>query len=325
MSRILFVVARPSRFTEIDRDALRAAGHQVVGWAGRHPVKDAAAAVAAVRRADVVVAWFAGFHAVVPVTAAWLLRRPSLVITGGYDVARVPEADYGMQRAALPRTLARWTLRRATRLMANSESGAREARLAAPRAAIDVVHHGVPDLSGAPAAGERRGALTVGVVDRRNLLRKGLKPFAEAASELPAVPFVLAGRVEDEAAAAVLRSLAPPNLELTGWVDDAELGRRYAEAGAYVQASLHEGFGMAVAEAMLAGCVPVVTGTGALPEVVGDTGVVIERPDAASIADGVRRALAMDGSAARRRVLERFTLEGRSRGLLASLERTLSR
>lgn len=316
--RILYVVARESRFTEIDRDALRAAGHEVVDWSGRHPAKDAAAAFAAVRSVDAVIAWFAGYHAAVPVTAARALRKPSLVITGGYDVANVPEADYGMQRGGLPRAVARWTLRRATRLMANSESGGREARAAAPKAAVDVVHHGVPDLAGgAPATAERSGALTVGIVDRRNLLRKGLEPFVRAAAELPGVPFAVAGRFEDEDAAEHLRSLAGPNVELTGWITDEELGRRYATAKVYVQASLHEGFGMSVAEAMLAGCVPVVSAAGALPEVVGDAGVVVG-PDE-SLAAGIRRGLEMDGAAARRRVLERFTLEQRAEGLLASL------
>lgn len=323
MSRLLYVVARESRFTGIDRDALRAGGHEVVDWVGRHPVKDAAAVLAAVRRCDAVVAWFAGYHALVPVTAAWLLRRPSLVITGGYDVANVPQADYGMQRGGPARRASRWTLRRATRLMANSESGAREARRAAPRALIDVVHHGVPDLAPEGAA-ERAGALTVGIVDRRNLLRKGLRPFVQAAAHLPDVPFAVAGRVEDEAAAAELRALAGPNVELTGWIDDAELARRYAAAAVYVQPSLHEGFGMSVAEAMLAGCVPVVTAAGALPEVVGDAGVVVEDADPARLAAGIGRALAMDGAAARRRVLERFTLEQRAEGLMAVVAKTLS-
>jgi glycosyltransferase involved in cell wall biosynthesis len=324
MSRILYVVARESRFTEIDRQILRDAGHEVVDWSGRHPAKDAAAALAEVRRADLVVAWFAGYHATLPVTFAWLLRRPVLVITGGYDVAHVPEADYGMQRSWLPRTAARWALRRATRLMANSESGAREARAVAPRAEITVVHHGVPDLATRRSPegardGARTGALTVGIVDRRNLLRKGLRPFVAAAAELPETPFVVAGRFDEDAAVEELRALAGPNVELTGWISDEELGRRYAQARVYVQPSLHEGFGMSVAEAMLAGCVPVVSASGALPEVVGDTGVIVEDLSPPSLAAAIERAMTMDGEAARRRVLERFTLEQREAGLLGAL------
>lgn len=312
--RILYVVARASRFTDIDRDALRAAGHELVELTGR-PRPGAALAAA---RADAVVVWFAGWHAFIPVTVAWLLRRPSLVITGGYDVAATDDG-YGMQHGGLRRFVARWSLRRATRLMANSESGGREARRAAPKATVDVVHHGIPDLVGAMPDGERSGALTVGAIDAPNLVRKGLLPFVEAARELPAVPFALVGKSHDPAAEQRLREAAGPNVELTGFVDDDELARRYARAAVYVQASTHEGFGMAVAEAMLAGCVPVVTPVGALPEVVGDAGVVVEGGD---VAGAIRLALSLGEDARRRaraRVLERFTLEQRAEGLQRSL------
>ena len=61
-------------------------------------------------------------------------------------------------------------------------------------ARVTVVHHGVPDPFGElPGGARERVALTVGVVDRRNLERKGLRPFVEAAAHLPDV-LVRAGR-----------------------------------------------------------------------------------------------------------------------------------
>lgn len=309
--RILYVVARRSRFTDIDREAL-AAQHEIVDLMGRPSPR----AILAAARADAVVVWFAGWHAFLPVTVAWLLRKPSLVITGGYDVASEP--GYGMQHGGVRQFVARWSLRRATRLMANSESGGREARRAAPRAQIDVVHHGIPELVAEMPGGARSGALTVGAIDGPNLVRKGLHAFVRAAAAFPDEPFVLVGKEHDAAAAAELRAAAPSNVEFAGFVDDDELARRYASAAVYVQASTHEGFGMAVAEAMLAGCVPVVAPIGALPEVVGDTGVVIEDGD---VEAAVRKALPLaPAQAARERVLERFTLEQRAAGLLASLD-----
>ena len=69
-------------------------------------------------------------------------------------------------------------------------------------------------------------------------------------------------------------------MEFTGWLSDEELQDLYRRASVYVQASRHEGFGLAVAEAMLAGCVPVVMNVTAMPEVVGDAGVLIDSQDA---------------------------------------------
>ena len=315
---LLYVFGRESRFVAIDRDAL-ATEYEVVDWTGRHPAKHFLATLRAVLAARVVVCWFAGYQALAPVTFAWLLRRPTVVITGGYDVAMVPEAGYGMQRTRSGRLVSRWVLRRATKVMANSEFGRQEALRAVPAIAAKatVVHHGVPDLVGEPSYEDRTGALTVSVIDVANLERKGLLPFVRAARELPDVPFVLAGGVVEHDAQERLRHEAPPNVEFTGRLSDEDLATRYGRAAAYVQASLHEGFGMAVAEAMLAGCVPVVSPVGALPEVVGDAGIVVPREE---LADGIRRALAAtaeDRRAARERVRTHFTLEQRADGLRA--------
>jgi glycosyltransferase involved in cell wall biosynthesis len=120
--------------------------------------------------------------------------------------------------------------------------------------------------------------------------------------------------------------VAPPNVELTGWLSDGDLHAAHRSAAVYVQASRHEGFGLAVAEAMLAGCVPVVMDVTAMPEVVGDAGVLIQSQEPAEVADGVRRALAMGPEAAgraRERILTAFPLERRREGILRVVEEAL--
>ena len=51
---------------------------------------------------------------------------------------------------------------------------------------------------------------------------------------------------------------------------------------------------------MLAGCVPVVMDVTAMPEVVGDAGVLIESQQPEAVADGVRRAFELGPDASRR-------------------------
>ena len=107
-------------------------------------------------------------------------------------------------------------------------------------------------------------------------------------------------------------------MELTGWASDEDLLAWYRRASVYVQASRHEGFGLAVAEAMLAGCVPVVLDVTAMPEVVGDAGVLIASQDPGEVADGVRRALELGpegGRRARERILTAFPLHRRGEEL----------
>ena len=115
-------------------------------------------------------------------------------------------------------------------------------------------------------------------------------------------------------------------MELSGWLSDAELLDAYSRAAVYVQASRHEGFGLAVAEAMLAGCVPVVMNVTAMPEVVGDAGVLIASQRPADVADGVRRALELGpgaSAAARQRILTAFPMDRRREGILRVTEEAL--
>lgn len=332
LARILFVHPVNPSFIRIDRDAL-AERWEVEDLHQPGRVPKLWRGIRGVLSADVVVGWWASWHTFVPFTLAWLLRRPSVLIVGGYDTANVPDAGYGFQRGGARRLLSRWVMRRARVLVTNSHSSKAEiGRNISPSLAerVVVLHHGVPDRFGALPSGERgRMALTVGVVVESNLERKGHRVFVEAAAGLPDVEFVLAGKWGEDGAIDALRSLAGENVRFTGWVEDDELDALYARAAVYVQPSAHEGFGLSVAEGMLAGCVPVVSDRGSLPEVVGDTGVVVAGREAPETERGVRLALEMlaadpaAGGRARERVVTEFPLSMRVSGLQAIVARAL--
>ena len=277
-----------------------------------------------VKRHDLVFCWFASWHSFFPVLAARLQRKPSVVVVGGYDTANVPDAKYGSQRGGPRRLLARAVMRLATHLIVNSNSARTEAITIAhvPTDKVSTIYHGIPSNSGPAREFRTRMALTVGNVCRENLLRKGLLPFIQAASFLPDVRFVHAGTWQDDSIAE-LREEAGTNVEFRGFVTDDELTELYSQASVYVQASLHEGFGMSVAESMAAGCIPVTTNKGALPEVTGDTGIRISSAIPGQIANAVAVALGAnyaDRLKVQRRVHEMFSLEERERKLKSVLD-----
>jgi glycosyltransferase involved in cell wall biosynthesis len=329
MPRVLYVHSRDTTFTRIDRAALaerfEVIDHYQPGQRPR-PLE----LIGKLRRADVVFGWHASSHTLLALTLARLMRRPSVLVIGGVDTARMPEIGYGMQRPGVRRWIARWTIASATRLITNSRYSLAEIRanlgLGTDRVAL--VYHGIPDRFAhrGPIEPERL-ALTVGVVYRLNLKRKGQRPFVEAAAQLPDIEFVLAGKWLD-GAIEELRAVAGPNVTFTGYLDDETLDSYFRRAAVYVQPSMHEGFGLAVAEAMLARCVPVVTDAGALTEVVGDTGVIIAEPAPGQLAEAVRRALELGphaGERARRRVLEKFSYEMRRDGICREVDAALAR
>jgi glycosyltransferase involved in cell wall biosynthesis len=258
-----------------------------------------------------------------PVAAAQLLRKPSIVVVGGYDTANEPEIGYGSMRSPHKALVVRAICRSATALLVNSyaaeEEVRRNVRVSTP---IYVVYHGFAAPPPASAGDQREPlVLTIGNVSAESLRRKGHEAFVRAASLVPEAQFVLAGSAQD-GTADFLRAIAPKNAHVVGFLEDDELETLRARAAVYVQASIHEGFGCALAESMAAGCIPVVTRRGALPEVVGSVGIVIDGATPEAIAQGVKEALNLPfelHAAAAARIREHFPLSRRRTGLLSLL------
>jgi glycosyltransferase involved in cell wall biosynthesis len=325
--RLLYVHSRKASFVAIDREIL-AERYEVEDLYQPGRVPNLPKVVRQVLRADVVFGWFASWHTFVPVTLAWLLRKPSVMVIGGFDTANMPDIGYGHQRGGFRMRASRWIFRRATRLITHSNYSLAEIErnTPIPPERVTVVHLGVPDPFGEQPGPKEREALTVGAIDRGTLVQKGQLAFVRAARELPDVRFVFAGKWLDDAVDE-LRAEAPANVELTGWLSDEALHAAYRRAAVYVQASRHEGFGLAVAEAMLAGCVPVVVNVTAMPEVVADAGVLIESQEPGDVAAGVRRALELGPDAAARardRILTGFPMERRRAGILRVVEEAVA-
>ena len=103
------------------------------------------------------------------------------------------------------------------------------------------------------------------------------------------------------------------SIHFTGRINNGEFVRQYARATAAVVPSVYEGFGLPVGEAMACG-VPVISTTGgALPEVVGDAGILVKPADSRALAGAIRDLLNNPlrakelGMAGYRRVHKHFT------------------
>lgn len=122
-----------------------------------------------------------------------------------------------------------------------------------------------------------------------------VEALALVRQQVPRARLVLAGDARGASHAAVLaqvRAVAHA-LELddvvlcTGIVDDALLEQLYAKATVLATASAHEGFCIPVIEAMARGVPVVANRAGALPQTVGDAGVLVPDGDVAALADAI--------------------------------------
>jgi glycosyltransferase involved in cell wall biosynthesis len=210
------------------------------------------------------------------------VRAGGKVVVTVHDLAVLRHPEWfnrwtrSYSRLAVPRVL-----RAATRLIAVSEFTKREivALLGVAPDRIDVVPNAVEEVftaKGSKAEGDY--TLAVGTLEPR----KNLARIARAVDgELRVVGARGWGGVDP-----------PPNVTWLGDVPDAELASLYRGARCLVYASLYEGFGIPVAEALACGC-PVVTSVGSpMQELAGDDAVYVDPTDVESIRAGLAKAFA---------------------------------
>jgi len=187
---------------------------------------------------------------------------------------------------------------------------------------IDVIPNGIASPP-ASASTERRTILTVAT----NLPHKNLSAVVEAVARLDdAPPLVIVGADTDDGALASQASQLGVDATILGAVPTETLDRLYAEAAAYVTATLYEGFGLPVLEAMARGVPVVCSDLPVLREVAGNAAFFTDPRDAAAIASAIRRALAEGPTRAEagRAQAARFTWQAAAEATLETYDAALA-
>lgn len=141
-----------------------------------------------------------------------------------------------------------------------------------------------------------RPANRILVINSGDTPLKGLKFLMEAIAELRKsrdIELVIVGEpMHNGYTAGLLKSLKlEDSARYTGKIDTDELVGYYSSATMLVVPSMYEGFGLPAAEAMACGTPVISTTAGALPEVVGDAGILIPRGDTRAIIESVTALL----------------------------------
>lgn len=287
-----------------------------------------------IRSASILVCHFAGYQSFLPVIFSRLFKKPCLIIAGGTDCVSFPSINYGNLRKPLLRWFTLWSLRHATHITVPSISlveyeytyhkkdypyqGYRyfDPSIKTP---FTVIHNGIDTEKFRPVDGIQRkknSFLTVcNSIDKRNFLLKGLDLFIECARSFPEYEFTIIGKISKE-----FQFEAPPNLTIIDFIPNDKLPSKMSEFEFYCQLSMSEGFGVALAEAMSAGCVPIVSKAGILEQIAGDSGFVLEKYDKALlkilISSAVKSDVLLLSQKARTRVVENFNSEMRKESFI---------
>lgn len=247
---------------------------------------------------------FAGYHAVLPV----LLGFRTYIIIAGADACSFPAIDYGSFRKLMLSAAMRFVMRKARALLPVHASLERfENRFSDFGPVEQGYSRFVPGLrtpnipipygfdattwTEEGVSKSRSGAICVamGAANGNAVhFRKGIDMIIEAARALPDMSFTVVG----VSTTASYTSL-PSNLHVLSSVGQDNLRRLFRSSSYYLQPSVMEGFPNALCEAMLCGCLPVVSSITSMPEIIDGCGIVLIERRSEALSEAIRRLIAI--------------------------------
>ena len=272
---------------------------------------------------SMIICQFAGYHSLLPCLFGGLFRKPVLLVLGGTDCVKFPSIGYGNFTRWPLGLITRWSLQLADHLAPVDESlvESEHSYTSDPRDPVmqgyrglfpgirtphTVIAYGYDPQRFRCTVEKTPGSfITAAQMNVPNFHRKGIDLIFQMADRFPHCRFTILGNTP-----AMKYERVPPNVKLYGFIPYEELPGFYARHRFYLQLSIWEGFPSAPCEAMLCECVPITSSVAALPEIVGDTGFILEKKDADGLKDLLDTALASDqislGQRARQHIMDSY-------------------
>jgi len=159
---------------------------------------------------------------------------------------------------------------------------------------MNVIYNGVDLEQFAPLPNVESVPFRIMATASADVPLKGLSFLLEAVGELtcdfPEISLTVLGKPKSQGPTQTLiKTLGlEGRVRFVSGITTNELQRLYARSQVAVIPSLYEGFGLPAAEAMACGCPVISTTGGALPEVVGDAGILVPPADQTALALGIK-------------------------------------
>lgn len=267
--------------------------------------------------------WFADYHSFVPVFLSKLFGYKSVVVAGGYDVSHNRRYNYGSFNKVLRGCFTIYSFRHSNLVIAVSYYVDRILNSIAPKAKIKTIYNGVNLVKQQYDDQIKSKVICVArVSSKQTFYIKGIDRFINVAFAMDSKEFILIGSKEK-----LLKSIfgeLPKNLKVIENVEHEEMVKFYNQCAVYCQFSRNESFGLALAESMSFGAIPVCSNTGGMIEVVGDCGIVLNDCSVDSTIEGIERAFILSSNKNNRekcqnRIETNFSLEIRKNIILDSI------
>lgn len=282
---------------------------------------------------DLYFSWWASGSAL-PLVKALLSKKPMITVAGGNEAMFYRDSVTGQPAGYLnspfwKKWATRFTLKFSDRVLVVSDFMVKDAIILGAKNPI-VVHNCVDVSLFSPLDVKGSYITSIFKIDHNTvLLKRGeifIRAIPDVLKEFPNQKFLVIGKkgdyfnrieslvqeLEIEKQLVFIDEIA--NSDVLSWIQQSAL---------YVQISDTETFGLAIAEAMSCEVPVLVSRCGAIPEVVGESGIYVDHNSVESVATGIKKFLNMSeyevrktGKVLRSRISEIYSYETRKQLLI---------
>ncbi len=276
---------------------------------------------------------FAGFHSVLPIILSKSFKTKSIIVLGGTDCVAFPSINYGNFNRYFLGKATKFSLKHANLLLPVDSSLVKYEYnyqdndfpfqgylFHAPKVKTkyQVIYNGYePEKWSISDNKEEKSFVTIGanLGSRFGLQLKGIDLIISLAEKLPDYKFYIVGGQK-------IKIPTPSNVVLSPTIPNSELGIYLSSKKYYLQLSMSEGFPNALCEAMLCGCIPIVSNVGAMPYIVEDKRLVLVKKDLSLLINLISNVeqVEFEREKIRNRIIQNFNLNQRKEEILKCLK-----
>jgi len=260
-------------------------------------------------RVDVVIVNFGAWHTIFPIVVGKMMKKKTIILLGGFDAGNVPSIGYGLfHKPSLLQFFLRKVYKMATYLCPVSNALVSSTNYYADPSGVGYkvgLLHFMPEVSSKirviPTDYDqdfwmpdpslfRKGVIALAYIyNEKTYVLKGFDLLVECAKMLPEVGFTFAG-FSPEMVEKTKPSL-PKNITLLSFQTPEESKILFQKHKIFVLPSLTEGLPNTLCEAMLCGCIPIVSNVGVMPDLVGKLGYVLDQKKPENLKILIRNAV----------------------------------